>query len=82
MVDVEGGAPLGANNVAYWHITDISPMDGDFRLWGYNGHQNRGSRLPELTQIGGHCHWKVFRAEFCFWPCTFGEGRLIPSNHL
>jgi hypothetical protein len=29
--------------VRSWHLTDISPMDGDFRYWGYNGHQNRGS---------------------------------------
>ena len=27
-------------------------MDGDFRFRGFNGHQNRGLRLPVLTRNG------------------------------
>ena len=31
----------------------------DFRYWGYNGHQNRGSRLPLLTRNGHEAHFSV-----------------------
>ena len=49
--DIVQKNPCQHGAVHTWHITDISPVGLDFRFWGYNGHQNRGSRLPLLTQV-------------------------------
>jgi len=31
---------------------EVTPAARDFRFWGFNGHRERGRRLPELTLCG------------------------------